>query len=122
MDLLKVESYKDTFSKGKTQKAKPNMGVTNSLDDLAQLAEKQSSAYREKQATGIGADRQLKFDLDTGFQCANFYEGHDVEEVFLKGTSKRIWRELYSSRQIRFPPFSENGSGASCTRWWTAAT
>ncbi len=21
--------------------------------------------------------------------------GHDIEEIFLKGTSKRIWRELY---------------------------
>ena len=31
----------------------------------------------------------------SGFELHEQYEGYDVEEVFQKGTSKRIWRELF---------------------------
>lgn len=97
VDLLRAEKYAECFANGKTQKPRPSLQVTD-LSELATSAEKGIEDYKEKQLSGCG-DKQLKVNLESGYEFeegeGDIVKGHDHEEVFLKGTSKRIWRELY---------------------------
>ncbi|CAD7965683.1 unnamed protein product [Amoebophrya sp. A25] len=89
MDLLKVESYQDTFGSKKLRK-KPKL-VSENLEQLMEKVNTEQTRYSEISHQ----DKQLRFDLNSGFENSKSYEGHDNEEIFLKGTSRRIWRELY---------------------------
>eukprot|EP00438_Fugacium_kawagutii_P002277 Skav227370 [mRNA] locus=scaffold2373:120941:128041:+ [translate_table: standard] len=70
MDLLSVSPYQEVFSKKRQQK-RAKIGA-NDLEGLREAGWKAA----EKAAEGYG-------------------EGHAAEEIFNKGTSRRIWGELY---------------------------
>ncbi|CAD7925719.1 unnamed protein product [Amoebophrya sp. A120] len=89
MDLLRVESFADTFG-AKKQRKRPKL-VSDTLEQLVSKVGEEHTRYEEC----AGNDKQLKFNLKSGFEDQKFFEGHDQEEIFLKGTSRRIWRELY---------------------------
>ncbi len=79
MSLLQTESFSDTFG-GKAQRKRPKLAV-NDLEELARIAE-------EAEATNKPAPTSSE-DCDDGSRNAA------PEAVMLKGTSKRIWGELF---------------------------
>lgn len=94
MDILKIESYSDTFGKGK-KRTKPKLGNYD-LEALMTKVNEDHNEYVENQSGDTNRhDKQIKIDAATGFEKFEQKIGHDHEEIFLKGTSKRIWRELY---------------------------
>jgi len=86
MDLLSVEPFKEVFSKGRRQK-RVKLGSYD-LEGLLQSADKKAEDYSEVK------DTQSKVDISSGLEKAG-KDGHHSEEIFLKGTSKRIWGELW---------------------------
>eukprot|EP00933_Yihiella_yeosuensis_P055375 TRINITY_DN5412_c0_g1_i6.p1 TRINITY_DN5412_c0_g1~~TRINITY_DN5412_c0_g1_i6.p1 ORF type:complete len:649 (+),score=193.15 TRINITY_DN5412_c0_g1_i6:148-2094(+) len=90
MDLLSIAPYKETFGKGRQQK-RVKTGV-NDLEELLQAVDKKAEDY----ASG-NKDQKSVVDAE-GFEReapADATKGHIGEEIFNKGTSKRIWAELY---------------------------
>ncbi|KAF8819189.1 putative nucleolar gtp-binding protein 2 [Cardiosporidium cionae] len=80
MHLLSVESFESTFGKNK-QRKRPKL-LANDLEDVLQkVGEGQLTYTHEK-------DRTLIRESDGSKEAAS-------EEIFKKGTSKRIWMELY---------------------------
>lgn len=94
MNLLTVESFEDTFGT-KKQRRKPKLEKYD-LESMMSTVDEAHKEYTENQSGDTNKhDKQIKIDVNTGFEKFTNYEGHDIEEIFLKGTSKRIWRELY---------------------------
>lgn len=133
MDLLGIESFSDAFG-GKKKRNKPKLGEYD-LEGLLKTAAEKQDAYKTNQEEGFKADKQLKFDLGSGFENKKSYEGHDGEEVFLKGRtscfswffSRAIMVGAFISdrsgfmkiflRTYNFPAQApQNASGANCTR------
>ena len=79
MDLLSAESFSSVFGPKKTRK-KPKLSVPD-LDSLATTAQDKVGKYVQEDDTNVERDEELR-DL-VG------------DKVFDKGTSKRIWGELY---------------------------
>jgi len=89
MKLLSVESFSETFGK-KKQRKRPKLASFD-FEQLAAAANKKNEKYEE------GKDKQLVMNMNTGYKKEELFnkEGHAKEEIFDKGTSKRIWGELY---------------------------
>eukprot|EP01054_Gregarina_sp_Poly1_P004522 Gregarina_sp_Poly_1__4521@NODE_2428_length_2148_cov_134_987506_g623_i1_p1_GENE_NODE_2428_length_2148_cov_134_987506_g623_i1NODE_2428_length_2148_cov_134_987506_g623_i1_p1_ORF_typecomplete_len503_score74_19NGP1NT/PF08153_12/1_1e30MMR_HSR1/PF01926_23/97MMR_HSR1/PF01926_23/7_7e15RsgA_GTPase/PF03193_16/1_4e11FeoB_N/PF02421_18/0_2FeoB_N/PF02421_18/5e07GTP_EFTU/PF00009_27/0_076GTP_EFTU/PF00009_27/39MnmE_helical/PF12631_7/5_2e02MnmE_helical/PF12631_7/0_0014AIG1/PF04548_16/2e02AIG1/PF04548_16/0_015Arf/P len=79
--LLALEPYEEIFSANRRRK-KPRLAV-NSLSDLAEQVESETAVYDEKKSSEL-ADENDQHERKG-----------PVEAVMLKGTSKRIWGELY---------------------------
>mmetsp|Transcript_111009 Transcript_111009/g.353724 ORF Transcript_111009/g.353724 Transcript_111009/m.353724 type:complete len:750 (-) Transcript_111009:221-2470(-) len=92
MDLLSIQPYKDVFSKKKQQK-RVKLGSYD-LESLVESVDTRNEGYTPDK------DPQLQMNLNTGFQLEGKEEGavtekHQSEGIFNKGTSKRIWGELW---------------------------
>mmetsp|Transcript_247 Transcript_247/g.562 ORF Transcript_247/g.562 Transcript_247/m.562 type:complete len:763 (-) Transcript_247:204-2492(-) len=92
MDLLSIQPYQEVFSKKKQQK-RVKLGSYD-LESLVESADSRGGGYDTKK------DTQLQMDLLTGHPLEGTTEGfvlekHGREEIFNKGTSRRIWAELY---------------------------
>ena len=88
---IETSSYADTFGP-KSQRKRVKLGVS-SIADLAEDTETSMDAYKERleQArllSGAGESNPDGQDGDDPLSLA-------IEPVFSKGTSKRIWNELY---------------------------
>lgn len=81
--VVETESFQHTFGP-KSQRKKPNLQVS-SLEELAQTTEDDLKRYEDKVEEG---DFNAK-ELDDGVSILA------KEAIFHKGTSKRIWNELY---------------------------
>lgn len=81
--LLEVEPYSETFGSKGTRK-RPKLSFWN-LDELADSSNKRCKTYDENKDTSLRANDERAADAETMIS----------EEVFRKGTSKRIWQELY---------------------------
>lgn len=90
MDLLSIKPFKEVFSK-KQQQKRPRLG-SGDLESLMEEADKRAETY----ATG-NKDSRSSIDSATGHEkeVDGSIHGHMGEEIFNKGTSKRIWAELY---------------------------
>lgn len=92
MNLLSIEPFKETFGP-KAQRKRPKLDNYD-FDGMAEAVEGKAKTYSES-----NKDTQLKADpLNLSVTEAKLpYEefGHRSEDVFNKGTSKRIWKELY---------------------------
>lgn len=90
MKLLEVEPFDEVFGKGRRQK-RAKLGSYD-LEGLIQSVEHKSEGYAE------GAkDEKARIDF-AGHEKPGLNEGtssHAPEEIFNKGTSRRIWGELY---------------------------
>ncbi|CAJ1376381.1 unnamed protein product, partial [Effrenium voratum] len=84
MDLLSVAPYKEVFSKKRQQK-RAKIAATD-LESLREAA--------DKKAEGYGTDAAALVDA-AGMEKTEDFSGHAGEEIFNKGTSRRIWAELY---------------------------
>ncbi|KAI0512959.1 NGP1NT domain-containing protein [Xylaria bambusicola] len=89
---IETSSYADTFGP-KSQRKRVKLGVS-SIEDLAENTENSMDAYKERleQArllSGAGEGSQDGQDADGDPLSLA------IEPVFSKGTSKRIWNELY---------------------------
>eukprot|EP01053_Blabericola_migrator_P002950 Blabericola_migrator_1__2949@NODE_184_length_11839_cov_88_277438_g159_i0_p2_GENE_NODE_184_length_11839_cov_88_277438_g159_i0NODE_184_length_11839_cov_88_277438_g159_i0_p2_ORF_typecomplete_len511_score120_51NGP1NT/PF08153_12/8e33MMR_HSR1/PF01926_23/3_2e02MMR_HSR1/PF01926_23/2_9e14RsgA_GTPase/PF03193_16/1e11FeoB_N/PF02421_18/0_28FeoB_N/PF02421_18/1_8e06MnmE_helical/PF12631_7/2_8e03MnmE_helical/PF12631_7/0_00064IIGP/PF05049_13/0_0023GTP_EFTU/PF00009_27/0_28GTP_EFTU/PF00009_27/62AIG1/PF04548_16/1_5e len=82
--LLSLESYEETFSPNKRRK-KPRLAV-ESIQDLASKVATETQEYDEE---------KLNKDQDIVVPDAEVERKGPVDAVMLKGTSKRIWGELY---------------------------
>lgn len=81
--VVETESYEHTFGP-KAQRKKPNLQVS-SLDELAQSTEDDLKRYEDKVEEGDFNDQGLEDGVSLLAK----------EAIFHKGTSKRIWNELY---------------------------
>lgn len=86
MDLLAIESYDHTFGP-KKQRKRPRLASYDLEAFVAKTHEKEK-AYDEMK------DSDLGFNIQSGEKKATELK-HSKEEIFDKGTSKRIWGELY---------------------------
>eukprot|EP00927_Polykrikos_kofoidii_P071033 TRINITY_DN67370_c0_g1_i1.p1 TRINITY_DN67370_c0_g1~~TRINITY_DN67370_c0_g1_i1.p1 ORF type:complete len:702 (+),score=153.88 TRINITY_DN67370_c0_g1_i1:64-2169(+) len=86
MNLLSVEPFKEVFSKGRRQKRVKLQ--TYDMDGLLSSAQKKASSYNTEK------DTQAKMDITTGEERI-VGATHAPEEIFNKGTSRRIWAELW---------------------------
>lgn len=90
MKLLEVEPFQEVFGKGRRQK-RAKLG-TYDLEGLLESVDKKAEAYAEG-----NKDAQSRLDAE-GHEKPEVTEGtvsHAPEEIFNKGTSRRIWTELY---------------------------
>jgi nuclear GTP-binding protein len=81
--LLEVEPYRETFG-GKGIRKRPKLGFA-SMDELAESSNKRCKTYDETKDNSLRSNDQREAEAETMIS----------EEVFRKGTSKRIWQELY---------------------------
>jgi nuclear GTP-binding protein len=81
--LLDVEPFHETFGDKNTRK-RPKLSIT-SLDELAETSAKRLQTYDETKDNSLKANDEREAEQETMIS----------EEVFRKGTSKRIWQELY---------------------------
>ncbi len=81
--LLAVEPYHETFGDKGTRK-RPKLSFS-SLNELADESNKRCKTYDETKDTSLKANDEREAAQETMIS----------EEVFRKGTSKRIWQELY---------------------------
>ncbi len=79
--LLQIETFQDTFG-SKMKRKRPNLGITD-IDSMMKEVTDKSETY----------DAAKDVDLTKHVQ-AEFREAHR-HSVFDKGTSRRIWEELY---------------------------
>eukprot|EP00299_Pterocystis_sp_00344_P013900 c6855_g1_i2.p1 GENE.c6855_g1_i2~~c6855_g1_i2.p1 ORF type:complete len:680 (+),score=211.38 c6855_g1_i2:126-2042(+) len=79
MDLLGTESFQTTFGKKSTRK-RPRLSTSTDLQSLVETAETKSGQYQQEKDTNIKVAPEWVPQRDS---------------VFGKGTSKRIWAELY---------------------------
>lgn len=89
MDLLSIQPFKEVFSK-KHQQKRPKM-ASGDLEGLLKSAEEKAEHYASEK------DVRSSVDAGTGHMKVvdDSVHGHKGEEIFNKGTSKRIWGELY---------------------------
>eukprot|EP00928_Gymnodinium_smaydae_P003766 TRINITY_DN11333_c0_g2_i1.p1 TRINITY_DN11333_c0_g2~~TRINITY_DN11333_c0_g2_i1.p1 ORF type:complete len:656 (-),score=200.22 TRINITY_DN11333_c0_g2_i1:67-2034(-) len=110
MNLLSVEPFKEVFGKGRRQK-RVKLGSYD-MEGLIQAADKKAEDYSEVK------DKQAQVDLSTGADLPDGELTHRAEEIFNKGTSKRIWGELYkvldSSDVIVFVLDARDPMGTRC--------
>jgi len=102
-NLLQVESFAHTFGAKKLRK-KPKLAV-DSLADLLEASEKKNEDYdtdKDKQATVTNLEIAEQYDPCANHKFETSRDGEKYvartlvsENVFLKGTSKRIFSELY---------------------------
>eukprot|EP00400_MALV-I_sp_L67-5_P001069 gene1070-1199_t len=83
MNLLKVEPYENTFGK-KAQRKRPSLKNY----DLSQMVESAQTAGEKYDVTGDKDLTEYKVDYSGVKEQVS-------QEVFKKGTSRRIWGELY---------------------------
>ena len=81
---------KEVFSKRRQQK-RAKIGATD-LEGFLEAANKKAEGYNN------GSDRRALVDA-AGQERAEEAEGHVGEEIFNKGTSRRIWAELYKANR-----------------------
>lgn len=86
MDLLSIEPYEHTFG-AKRQRKKPKLASYDIENFMTEIGTKDEKYEEEK-------DVNLQFDVKTGLLKVPELK-HCKEEIFDKGTSKRIWAELY---------------------------
>ena len=79
MDLLGTESFETTFGKKSTRK-RPKIAGASDMDALLAKVSQQAEQYQEEKDSNVNQVEDWKFQK---------------ESVFGKGTSKRIWGELY---------------------------
>jgi nuclear GTP-binding protein len=82
-NLLAVEPYSEAFGR-QCQRKRPKLSISN-LDELAELSSKRVKDYDETKDSSLVANSVREAETETRLS----------EEVFRKGTSKRIWQELY---------------------------
>lgn len=82
-NLLAVEPYLEAFGK-KSQRKRPKLQIS-SLDELAESSNKRMKEYDETKDSSLISNSVREAEQETRI----------CEEVFRKGTSKRIWQELY---------------------------
>ncbi|CAE7193153.1 Gnl2 [Symbiodinium natans] len=88
MDLLSVSPYQEVFSRKRQQK-RAKIGAMD-LEGLMEAAEKRAEGYsssNDRQALLDASGQEAKEEATPG--------RHFGEEIFNKGTSRRIWAELY---------------------------
>lgn len=86
--ILETETFEHTFGP-KSQRKKPRVAAS-SLEDLAEITEKDNQTFEEKE--------DLKSTLGLMGKTEDEEEGWSQtakEAIFSKGQSKRIWNELY---------------------------
>ena len=81
--LLAVEPYTEVFGAKGTRK-RPKLSVSN-FDEMADASNKRCKTYDETKDNSLQSNAQREADQETMIS----------EEVFRKGTSRRIWQELY---------------------------
>lgn len=86
MNLLSVEPFNEVFGKRRRQK-RVKLGNYD-MEGLLQSVEEKAEGYDEKK------DSQAQMDLSSGMEREKEMI-HAGEEIFNKGTSRRIWGELY---------------------------
>jgi len=79
VDLLSVESFQSVFGPKKTRK-RPKLSILE-VDELGETASEKFDNYESTK------DRNIKIEVDS--------KDAKRAEIFEKGTSKRIWGELY---------------------------
>mmetsp|Transcript_102918 Transcript_102918/g.266045 ORF Transcript_102918/g.266045 Transcript_102918/m.266045 type:complete len:679 (-) Transcript_102918:296-2332(-) len=89
MDLLSISPYQEVFGKGRRQK-KPKLGNYD-LEALLERADSRAEEYGNK------VDAKSQVDASGAMRDFDNLEHakHRKEEIFDKGTSRRIWGELY---------------------------
>ncbi|CAE7238721.1 Gnl2 [Symbiodinium sp. CCMP2592] len=88
MDLLSVSPFQEVFSR-KHQQKRAKIGATD-LEGLLEAAEKRAEGYSKG-----SNDHRALVDADGHEKEEEAAGGHFGEEIFNKGTSRRIWAELY---------------------------
>lgn len=109
MDLLSVEPFKEVFGKKRRQK---RVKLANyDMEGLLESVDKKADDYDEKK------DTQARVDFSTGV-VRTAEDNFHGEEIFLKGTSKRIWGELWkvvdSSDVLIFVLDARDPQGTRC--------
>lgn len=85
--ILETESYAKTFGPH-SQRKKPRIAAS-SLEEVAQMTQKDNEQYEEKQELNSTLGLMANQDEENGWTNVA------KESVFTKGQSKRIWNELY---------------------------
>jgi len=88
MNLLSVEPYNEVFGKRRRQK-KAKLGSYD-LEGLMQSVSQKTQGYTDK-----AMDKASSVEVNGLDKVAVEKYAHAGEEIFNKGTSKRIWTELY---------------------------
>lgn len=81
--IVETESFEHTFGP-KSQRKRPNLTVS-SLEELATHADDSLKRYEDK----------LEEDAENAAHLEDGWTNQAKEAIFHKGTSKRIWNELY---------------------------
>lgn len=89
LKIIETESYEQAFGR-KQQRKKPRNLQVSSLEELAQITEKDGTEYSEKQE--LNATLGL---MGGSFMDQEGFTQEAKEAIFHKGQSKRIWNELY---------------------------
>ena len=93
MSLLQTESFADTFG-GKAQRKRPRLAV-NDLSELAASAESASASDSVTASSGSNPGDVTSKHPATTSADDDGSKNAAPEAVMLKGTSKRIWGELF---------------------------
>jgi nuclear GTP-binding protein len=89
MNLLSAEPFNEVFSKGRRQK---RVKLANyDLEGLMQSVSQKTQGYNGDRDTKAGVDGMTGLEKEAKPDVM----GHFGEEIFKKGTSPRIWAELY---------------------------
>uniref|UniRef100_A0A7S0DNX9 Nucleolar GTP-binding protein 2 n=1 Tax=Amorphochlora amoebiformis TaxID=1561963 RepID=A0A7S0DNX9_9EUKA len=83
-NLLTTESFETTFGKNSRRK-RPRLGAAFAdIKSLAKHTQKATKDYEEKKEDGSSGLGEMAIPV-----------GGSIEKIFEKGTSKRLWKELY---------------------------
>jgi nuclear GTP-binding protein len=91
VDLLAVESFQDTFGKTKIRNKPKTYEFAQDYKQFVQAAQEEHEAYN---ADKIEKDMKNKETVDTK-TVTNWMTNPALHPKLRKGTSKRIWNELY---------------------------
>mmetsp|Transcript_36809 Transcript_36809/g.59003 ORF Transcript_36809/g.59003 Transcript_36809/m.59003 type:complete len:614 (-) Transcript_36809:72-1913(-) len=94
-NLLTTQSFSDAFGK-KSNRKRPRLGAAfEDIQSLSQYTQQKHDEYQERNKIDFVSSNPDESQSTSSGGTENTHSHGFVEKIFEKGTSKRLWRELY---------------------------